>query len=95
VGSHGFSPHIVSNDSCTFGGAADTVPIAHTVWRWLVETVAWKLLWLVEIQPAERTENQWPQQSRCADKAEEISAQRCFEKWHKHITFSVFGTELQ
>jgi hypothetical protein len=37
-----------------FGGAADAVPIAHTVWRWLVETVAWKLLWLVEIQPAER-----------------------------------------
>ena len=41
-----------------------------------------------------KEENQWPQQSRCADKAEEISAQRCFEKWHKHITFSVFGTEL-
>ena len=44
----------MSNDSCTFGRAADAVPIAHTVWWWLVETVAWKLLWLVEIQPAER-----------------------------------------
>ncbi len=54
VGSRGCSPHIVSNDGCTFGGAADAVPIAHTVWRWLMKTVAWKLLWLVEIQPAER-----------------------------------------